>query len=513
VPVEGIRSEHLAVSSFHKLTPLGGSGAGQRLTLDATTEHVFSPKVVPGPTTAPGGSGLPGTGSNDPCLPTGDGEATSHAPPLEDRTLSLCPPAGLLAAVQPSGTLALGLTYRAARRRYAKALLKAITKPGAGEQQSPPEPVGGPHSGAQGAEPPLYPESIAQSHIRVTRNLAAEAEVEPLVAEVFGELGLQGYFYPPPGPVAEDDPQEIPGEEIPGEEIPGEEISAERREGIQLSFPCPSWAVGGECEEGHYYAKEGICNREWCPSCGGDGGKAHQRRKASWLPKARQLRRMGKFVITVPPEIRDRYRDVRELAAFGKSVKRSLQGHGFKRGLRRFHFFGEDHPGEGLQGNGLPVFHPHLEAIVEAGHLSPEKLASVKASVGKILGVDLGRVNVHYEYTRSRKKMLHLVSYALRPTFEHWQWDEGLAYNVYKFKNALTWGKWDGPPAWDVPAGEDKGQVLEALGCGRCPVDGSRIVWGERIAANLLAAPWWADLGGGYWSWTGLARDGPLPAD
>jgi hypothetical protein len=219
---------------------------------------------------------------------------------------------------------------------------------------------------------------------------------------------------------------------------------------------------------------------------------------------------MGKLVITVPPELRDHYRDVRELADLGKSVKRALQEtHGFKRGFRRWHFFGEDHPGQGLQGDGFPVYHPHLEVIVEAGHLSPEKLAGIKWSVARILGVDLARVNVHYEYTRSRRKMLHMVEYALRPTFEHWEWDEELAYHLVGFRNALTWGTWDNPAVWDVPAGEPAGPVLEALSCGRCPVDGTPVQWGELVSARLLAVPWWESLGGGYWSWTGLVRDGP----
>ena len=90
-----------------------------------------------------------------------------------------------------------------------------------------------------------------------------------------------------------------------------------------------------------------------------------------------------------------------------------------------------------------------------------------------------------------------------------------LAYNLIGFKNALSWGKWKDdegewlPPVWELPVGEDHGPVLEAIGHGRCPVDGSRITWVERIAAHLLAAPWWEELGGGYWSWTGLVRDGP----
>jgi len=312
-------------------------------------------------------------------------------------------------------------------------------------------------------------------------------------------LGVQVYCLAPSEPV-DQDPADPVLQEIP----------AGSDEGIQFTLSCPAWGVVGKCEqEGHYFFKELICNREWCPRCGGDGGKAHQRRKASWLAKARQMRRMGKFTISVAPEVRDGYRHVRKLAASGKALKRAFKYHGFTRGLRRWHFFGEDHPGRGLQGDGFPVYHPHLELIVEAGHLSMAKIEAVKQSVATILGMDLARVNVHYQYTRNPRKMLHMVSYALRPTFEYREWDQELAYNLAGFRNALTWGTWDDLPAWDVPTGEPAGLVLEALACGRCPVDGSPITWKGLAGAKLVAWPWWEDLGAGYWSWTGLARDGP----
>jgi len=60
-------------------------------------------------------SGPEGTGSNDPRPSTGDGEATSHTPPLQDRTFSCCPRDG--------------------------PFLDRPKEPGAGEHSSPPEPV------------------------------------------------------------------------------------------------------------------------------------------------------------------------------------------------------------------------------------------------------------------------------------------------------------------------------------------------------------------------------------
>jgi len=413
------------------------------------------------------GSEVPGTGSSNPRSPTGDGEATSHSTPLEPRTPSFCHPGGYQSPVQ--SVLPLPEASR--------------TRTGDGEHSSPPEPVGRSHSGVWG-QSPHYPDYVAQSYKSVVQG---------------EELGIQGYFVGRPTPAELEDP---------GSEL--QEISRAPRpwEGVQLELTCPRWALVGKCEEGHHYAKELICGREWClpTGCGGKNGKAHQRRKGAWLPRATQLQEIGYFVITIPPELRPKFRELGVLRAFGKAMKRVMKYHGFSRGLRRWHWFGEDHPGHGLQGDGLPVYHPHLNMLVEAGWLPFSKLQAIRRSVATVLGVDLDRVNVYYEYASSVPQMLHLVKYVLRPTFERWEWDRDMAYQLVGFRNALSWGKWEDQPAWAIPAGDAE---IGALEQGRCPVDGTPIAWGEVIAANLLRGPWWTDVGGGYRSWTGLARDGP----
>jgi len=426
-------------------------------------------------------SGLPGTGSSVPCSPTGDGAAISHSAPLEDQTSSFAPLDGHQVPIPGLDSPTWEVTPR----------------PGDGEHWSPPEPVGG-HSGF-GAEP-HYPDCIAQSY---TGTPADRGPSSPA-----WELGLQGHFAAPPAPV------EIADPEILLRGIP---------EGLQLSFPCPSWAVVGECEEGHQHAKELICNREWCRGCGGDQGKAHQRRKASWLPKATRMAQMGYFVITFAPELRGEKddpefrndaRNPAYLSAKGSAFTRMFKRHGFERGLRRWHWFGEDHPGHGLQRDGLPVYHPHLNVLVEAGHLSKRKLRAIRKSVAKIQRVALDRVNVHYQYARNTTEMLHLVKYCLRPTFEEWEWDEQLAYRLRGIRNAVTWGRWkvDGrwidEPVWSVPAGES-GRVVGPLEDGHCPLDGSTITWKGIVSTRLVKDPWWTEVGGGYWSHNGLARDGP----
>ena len=104
---------------------------------------------------------------------------------------------------------------------------------------------------------------------------------------------------------------------------------------------CSKWAVIGQCAEGHTVAKEILCGREWCPVCGEEWSKAHQRRFARWLPKAQQIAKMGYFVIEWPDASRSKLKTKRELSDMGKLVKSYFVELGYKRGLRRWHWFGD----------------------------------------------------------------------------------------------------------------------------------------------------------------------------
>jgi len=346
---------------------------------------------------------------------------------------------------------------------------------------------------------PYYPDSVAISHTAsaVTSVVAEDdgsfSQYQTVTGNGRWELGLQVAFLDP----------------VPVLEL---EERSSSREGVQLELPCPVVAVNGECEKGHFWAKECVCNREWCMElegrCGGDGGAAHQRRKARWLPKARKIGDMGRFVLTVPPEIRGKYRTQRALGDLGTAAKRMMQRHGYKRGLRRWHFFGEDHPGHGLQGDGLPPYHPHLEVLVDGGRISRKKLGAIKRSWANILKVPAYRINVYYQYIQwdDDKKKWHRLGYALRPTFTDWRWDEPLAYELIGFHNAQTWGSradWEGPDLWGHPdsAMDKKLKEQELLEQGFCPFDETFITWGGLMSPKLLVEPW-ESVGAGYWRYT-----------
>jgi len=287
----------------------------------------------------------------------------------------------------------------------------------------------------------------------------------------------------------------------------------EKKHRKNLESHCPSVYLHGKCEEGHEFAKGVICNREWClpveGQCGGKNGLGHQRRMGHWLPKARKIGPMGRFVFTVPPEVRGKYRSPQTLGKLGTGARRLLQRHGFSRGLRRWHLFGEDHRSHGA-GVGeevvtsAPKYHPHLEALVDGGgYLSRKQLGAIKRSWANILKVPLSRINVYYEFVQPDdiRKKLHRVSYALRPTFTDWRWDVDLAYKMIGFHNSQTWGNWDGPDLWEMPEGDPEylGSALEALAESRCPIDHTPITWDGLLSGTEVKRPAWEDMGGGYW--------------
>ncbi len=209
-----------------------------------------------------------------------------------------------------------------------------------------------------------------------------------------------------------------------------------------LPAKCPGYFVLGKCRNGHRFAKELYCGREWCPVCGEDESPTHKRRFARWVGKAQQLSTIGYLVFTLPEEVRIRYRSksrlnelTKRITAGDKSqhIEGMLKGMGFDRGLARWHWFGET-PGK---------WHPHLNVMIESGHLTHGKLRSIKRAYAGILGVDVAVVN--YSYTPLVQKMVHVLKYVTRSTFRDYTWDDRMAGELYNFRNMRSWGSWSGP--------------------------------------------------------------------
>lgn len=268
---------------------------------------------------------------------------------------------------------------------------------------------------------------------------------------------------------------------------------------------CAGWFVRGECENGHEWAKEIVCGREWCVRCGKVGSEAHQRRYSRLVAKGQHMATMGYFVFTIPDAQREHYRTKAQLDLLMKKLVNGdksqhitgvLRSLGFSRGVMRWHWFGDK----------SNTWAPHLNVLVEAGHIAPEVLAQVKAEWARILGVDMAVV--HYQWTKRPAVMMHRMRYITRATFLDIEWDRPMAVELYNFRNARYWGKWDDEVKWEC-TGDPSVGVVGSLEQHECPCCGGHVAWVEAMPIEWLqlrarygrARP----VGGGYWDLSGVA--------
>lgn len=274
-----------------------------------------------------------------------------------------------------------------------------------------------------------------------------------------------------------------------------------------------------DCDCKARYAKELVCNKEWCEICGDDDSIAHNRRFLRWLTKIRQFKTMGYFVFTLPEEIRGRYRTKKDLARWGHDVQEILKNHGYDRGLRRLHYFGDK----------SSKWHPHLNILVESGFIDGKALDSIKTEYAELLQVPIA--DVFYEYRKSPGEMVHTLKYVTRATFRNYEWDEEMALELHGFRNMVVWGRpdridketgeileneWrdragdlsDSDAVWSVEDLDQEDQeildeidvkAVQSIGSGICPECGRELKWSDALPSVLLKEVVKTPLGVGYY--------------
>ena len=231
---------------------------------------------------------------------------------------------------------------------------------------------------------------------------------------------------------------------------------------------CGSWAAEGTCDGGHRLLHPILCGREWCDTCGKQWSPAHMRRVARLLPRARQIRDLGYWVITWPLESRQALRDPQELARLGRRCAQILRACGQIRGLRRWHFFGD------LSSR----WNPHLNVLVEDGFIPPDRLRAIKDRLRAALGAGV----IHYQFVRRDdpkrvQKIMHRLRYICRATFRDARWDPEMAVKLKGFRNTSWWGTWRDDPDWEPPERSDEADVA----AGVCPVCRAPISWSPAL--------------------------------
>ena len=263
----------------------------------------------------------------------------------------------------------------------------------------------------------------------------------------------------------------------------------------KLQPPCPTYALVGECVDcGAKYAKTLYCGREWCENC---REETQNRRFSRWLPKAQRMSSMGYFDIEWPTASRYKLRSRQALIEAGNTVKAVLSGDWevemwrasgtvlskeklgltkewwFPRGLRRWHFFNSP----------SPVFNPHLNVLVDGRYLIPKQLKIIKGWLR--IALREPSLIVNYHYTTRPAQMQHHVRYVVRSTFLDASWDLALACEVHGFKNALSWGTWDGEAVW-FSFCCNQAQAICDLENSFCPECGGQIDWERLIGIGVL---------------------------
>jgi hypothetical protein len=181
---------------------------------------------------------------------------------------------------------------------------------------------------------------------------------------------------------------------------------------------------------GRRYIVKNPCKKEACPECGKKGSLYHMMlfAKATMYAKVmwKQSGAVGYFVITSPKELREKWKDKEVLSEVASDISRMFKEQGFKFGYYKWHFASEDNPG---------VWYPHLNVLIPAGYLKPEKLERIKRLIHKRFGVKV----VHYEYAKDIARILHITYYVTRPT---WNYQDEVSYKEFgRFKKSNIWGR------------------------------------------------------------------------
>lgn len=335
------------------------------------------------------------------------------------------------------------------------------------------------------------------------------------------------------------DKSTIPSPGVLREEFAGAALDDAIRADNAVLFPsCGAQVSIRGCGEGHLYGISAICGREWCTKCGGHRGRAHNRRIGQYLAMTQEWSSVAYAVLTVPPELRGPFRDLRLLSKAGTALRRWLREHGVKRGVTRWHLFGE--PGEGgtvceeslLSG---PGFAPHLNVFCESAYLRPVVLASLRRVWRLILerlsGVVMdGRgfedrtdaLVFEWRYVRvygsikGVRQAVHWLMYMMGPRFLDVKWDVMLALTVVGWRNCVRWGRMTGERMWeldDIESGEEKGGVdvkrqggVSEAGrhvlAGDCPECGGRLKSLGVVSRDKLVVM--EDYGGGVFKFVML---------
>lgn len=249
---------------------------------------------------------------------------------------------------------------------------------------------------------------------------------------------------------------------------------------------CGYWAILGECENGHKFAKALDCGQEWCPIC---KETSHRRRFSRWLSKAMKIKKMAYLVVAPPSDKmprgeKEKYQVridgkivIKErlvLSGLAIRITKILKRKGYDRGFRRMHPFGSK----------TNNYQPHFNFLFEGGWLNDSELRSLKKEIREVLGIP--ETVIYYQYTEEVGKIIHWLKYVTRATFLKKWWDEEMAEALHNFKNTVSWGTWTDEDKWGLPDHEKIYGYVGKIENSVCPCCNAKIHWTRAVHIDEL---------------------------
>lgn len=173
--------------------------------------------------------------------------------------------------------------------------------------------------------------------------------------------------------------------------------------------------------------------------------------------------------------------------------------HGFKRGLRRWHWFGDK----------TTEYEPHLNMLVDGEYIKPCKLMIMRYDWSEILGIKFSESNIYTSYKRTPNDMAGCLFYVTRSTFNNYTWDLDMAIELRNFRNMVVWGRdWKNEPKWELEKIDHRKEYgrpldiysIEKLLDHTCPVCQSKMEWGKALPDRILQLTDHLDLGAGFYA-------------
>lgn len=225
-------------------------------------------------------------------------------------------------------------------------------------------------------------------------------------------------------------------------------------------YKCTVGFKVGHTKSGVFF-KSLVCGREYCLHCSKDYSIAHCRRIVRVFPKVMQFKKAGYFVFTVPAELREKFKSKTALNNFRNFIRRKLKRgqlvktpcsngtykktfYKIEKAFLRWHWCGEDGT----------TWKPHLNVIIEAGHIEQWYLKKLKHDVRRYFEREFNlqytpKINLFYAYCKPKTlngqyKLKHWINYITRATAKHLT-DADSIDTIHKYRNISYLGKFEKP--------------------------------------------------------------------